>query len=69
MTSLPKRLMATRKDENDAEAASVKNNAVPLRLPGIDVIRVSLTSTLARCLAVCHMAKYYLLYNIGDEDD
>ena len=35
--------MATRKDENDAEAASINNNAVPHRLPGIDLIRVSLT--------------------------
>ena len=35
--------MATRKDENDAEAASFKNYAVHPRLPGIDLIRVSLT--------------------------
>ena len=43
MTSLPKRLMAIRKDEKDAETSSVKSNAVPPRHPGIDLIRVSLT--------------------------
>ena len=35
--------MATRKDEKDADEASLKNDAVPPRLPGIDLIRVSLT--------------------------